>query len=703
MDMVRLTRGQSFQQQQQQQKSASQQNASGDGAAAAGAGAGAGAGAAAGADADADSKGSHDPADLNSTLLLGDSQFGETTGTSLLNMSGLRGFNTPSSSSSHHSHHSHHSNSSNSSFLGRPRTLPVQKPLSILQGSAPEPFVEPLTIGEPIYASPNSLGEAGFLLSVDVSNARHSAISSAYSYSEALGTLFTNFDVGVPFVFRVAKPPPTVHPLHIRATLRYKQMQFMKEPVRRCPLHLSIDSDLHLLRACDQDTVYSVDYHGRASIAVPFTPTMQPLVPVLINTLKDAHVPLVTRHPSSTHGEASRSNPYVCWSMTWFLKFMCYTSCTGGMNRRATEIVFTLEDSQGLIYGAQALDFRTCASPSRDRKQLEKSPPPIPVGSIIPPEVVTAHQGSALADPGTTASTPTRRSAQPVVPSPVVAASPTPAPGLLSSGRKAGAIPVTGVTPRPLVVIPAASSAQTAPTAPAAAIAAPSPALTEAHAAPTTLLRDRSITAIAKRRHADDDDEIFTISIRGRDNFVLVSKIVEGLNALAQRTSAAVASKLERTTTPPVVEDDPSAPPALSALDTLAQAAAGHVRAPDEAAPATHERKRARLADDDTKAGRATEASGESISTWLGSFGLKQYAVNFAKNGYTNTPQILNLCEDDLKSIVRVKAHRVRIAAAIDELADAQAEPTSTPPMSSDGDVTVVRMTIRRTTSSTAK
>ena len=51
-------------------------------------------------------------------------------------------------------------------------------------------------------------------------------------------------------------------------------------------------------------------------------------------------------------------------------KFTCIGSCAGGINRRATSILFTLEyDNQ--VIGRQSLSCRICSCPKRDRKTQE--------------------------------------------------------------------------------------------------------------------------------------------------------------------------------------------------------------------------------------------------------------------------------------------------------------------------------------------
>ncbi|XP_032238614.1 cellular tumor antigen p53 isoform X2 [Nematostella vectensis] len=51
-------------------------------------------------------------------------------------------------------------------------------------------------------------------------------------------------------------------------------------------------------------------------------------------------------------------------------QFMCFNSCPGGLNRRPIIVIFTLELS-GVVYGRKVLDVRVCACPGRDKADQE--------------------------------------------------------------------------------------------------------------------------------------------------------------------------------------------------------------------------------------------------------------------------------------------------------------------------------------------
>lgn len=72
-------------------------------------------------------------------------------------------------------------------------------------------------------------------------------------------------------------------------------------------------------------------------------------------------------------------------------QFVCKNSCSSGINRRSIDIIFTLEDHTGQVYGRQAVGARVCACPRRDKHKDEgaaRAPPdkrPAPPSQHAPP------------------------------------------------------------------------------------------------------------------------------------------------------------------------------------------------------------------------------------------------------------------------------------------------------------------------------
>ncbi|XP_053617166.1 tumor protein 63 [Plodia interpunctella] len=62
-------------------------------------------------------------------------------------------------------------------------------------------------------------------------------------------------------------------------------------------------------------------------------------------------------------------------STTHAYRFICKNSCTGGINRRAISIIFTLENLSGTVLGREKMSVRVCACPRRDMRAEEGAAP----------------------------------------------------------------------------------------------------------------------------------------------------------------------------------------------------------------------------------------------------------------------------------------------------------------------------------------
>ncbi|KAF2890790.1 hypothetical protein ILUMI_15383, partial [Ignelater luminosus] len=51
--------------------------------------------------------------------------------------------------------------------------------------------------------------------------------------------------------------------------------------------------------------------------------------------------------------------------------FMCQNACHTGMNQKPFEVVFTLEDEVGTIYGRKKLSVKVCSCPKRGKEKEE--------------------------------------------------------------------------------------------------------------------------------------------------------------------------------------------------------------------------------------------------------------------------------------------------------------------------------------------
>lgn len=137
--------------------------------------------------------------------------------------------------------------------------------------------------------------------------------------------------------------------LFLRATLLYSLPQFAQELVERCSAHvdprLLNNRDVephvvrHVLRCTNQGSMY------------------------LGNSDRKEHLSVVTQLQQPQAGvETVRVN----------YQFMCKNSCPSGMNRRAVDVIFTLEDTCGSVLGRRKLSVRVCSCPKRDKEKEEK-------------------------------------------------------------------------------------------------------------------------------------------------------------------------------------------------------------------------------------------------------------------------------------------------------------------------------------------
>lgn len=196
-------------------------------------------------------------------------------------------------------------------------------------------------------------GECGFRISF--APQMKETKSAQWTYSSMLHKLFTRINAACPIRFQCAyKLPPSGTVL--RALPIYMQPEHMCEAVIRCPVHAASPLDLdvsqqhsagqstrptnHLIRADHPHAEYvdSDPQYCRQSVSVPF------------------EAPAVGTQ----------------WS-TVLYRYMCNSSCAGGMNRRPIQTVFTLETPTGEVIGRQVVEVRICACPGRDSKVEERN------------------------------------------------------------------------------------------------------------------------------------------------------------------------------------------------------------------------------------------------------------------------------------------------------------------------------------------
>ncbi|XP_067119402.1 cellular tumor antigen p53-like [Centruroides vittatus] len=167
--------------------------------------------------------------------------------------------------------------------------------------------------------------------------------STNWTYSEIKEKLYVSMAVACPIRFKVKKLPPdgTI----IRATPVFISSEFREDVAKRCLIHSSPSDVLnvghpapeHLIR-CDNGSAQYVE--------CPFTKRLSVTVPY--------------------------ESPKVGMDHSLYIyRFMCLGSCVGGLNRRALQIIFTLEKDNHCL-GQRILNIRICACPGRDRRLEEK-------------------------------------------------------------------------------------------------------------------------------------------------------------------------------------------------------------------------------------------------------------------------------------------------------------------------------------------
>lgn len=158
--------------------------------------------------------------------------------------------------------------------------------------------------------------------------------------------------------------PPT-EGLYLRTAMVFMLEQYRSDPVRRCHNHMAPTNIVN--QNMDEHRIKHVVHCVNHSSS--------------IYEEKNEHLSILT--PLNTPEPGSLYVP-VCY------KFLCKNSCSSGLNRRPTELVFTLEDYRNHIIGRRKLLVRVCSCPKRDKQkeEAEVAPPPkrklaIPAGKKI--------------------------------------------------------------------------------------------------------------------------------------------------------------------------------------------------------------------------------------------------------------------------------------------------------------------------------
>lgn len=204
---------------------------------------------------------------------------------------------------------------------------------------ANEIFVEPdhfskLPILEPL--------ENGYQFNINLNS--ESASKASWMFSNKLNKVFVKINSPLNIYIDYIEPVSTVvhQELIVRAMIVYTSPNEIAEPVKKCPNHRESSRENyseHILRCAVPETNYVGVETGKL-----FKDKLAVVVPMSA---------IASNEPLKLH-------------------FTCQNSCSGGINRKATAIVFTLEDQFCNVLGRQSLHFKVCSCPKRDKDKDEE-------------------------------------------------------------------------------------------------------------------------------------------------------------------------------------------------------------------------------------------------------------------------------------------------------------------------------------------
>uniref|UniRef100_A0A182VQ93 p53 DNA-binding domain-containing protein n=1 Tax=Anopheles minimus TaxID=112268 RepID=A0A182VQ93_9DIPT len=173
--------------------------------------------------------------------------------------------------------------------------------------------------------------------------------ATSWSYSSELKKLFAKKKT--PVTFDVSFSQPTEGILKLRIMLLYSNPQFAYNTITRCQDDISKDRAKdykfreHVVQCLNPEALYigrenGVNFEDRLAVFV-----------------------------NLNNGGAQ--NQQILQTVPVSLEFLCQNSCST-MERRATTLVFTLENEHGTLLGRKSISVKICSCPKRDMEKEEK-------------------------------------------------------------------------------------------------------------------------------------------------------------------------------------------------------------------------------------------------------------------------------------------------------------------------------------------
>ncbi|XP_046429979.1 cellular tumor antigen p53 [Neodiprion fabricii] len=163
--------------------------------------------------------------------------------------------------------------------------------------------------------------------------------SKSWVYSAKLQKVFIEMEKTLPLWVKWSPPHGQ---LYVRAGMAFCEPTHRSDPVTRCHNHIALsDQNIpylrHVLSCKHNGARYCETNTGHYSVLVP----------------------LGTPEPGTD-------------SVQMDFTFHCKNSCSTGINRKPTEVIFTLETDRAEVLGRRKLLVRICSCPKRDRGKEEK-------------------------------------------------------------------------------------------------------------------------------------------------------------------------------------------------------------------------------------------------------------------------------------------------------------------------------------------